>query len=157
MSTPTYYSTSIHTKGLSCTIWPQYTPWPTDRQTEAKQNTGPTEVRNIPTTNVDGMDPKEMVECLPVDEGTVSWINSVVAVERFDFLSFLVVFGLNNPFWSSETITCNNNNWMGQAKRRTTEIPSKAVGGGIFRCFFSKFDKCRPEVVDEFISSVAVD
>ena len=33
ISSPHFYLTSIHTKGLSCTIWPQYTTRQTDRQT----------------------------------------------------------------------------------------------------------------------------
>ena len=45
---------------------------------------------------------------------------------------------------------------MGQAKRRTTKIRHKTVGGGIF-CCFENFDKCRPEVADDVISSVPVD
>ena len=44
----------------------------------------------------------------------------------------------------------------GVGKRRTTKIRSKAIGGGIFGCFFSNFDKCRPEVADDFKSNVAV-
>ena len=35
----------------------------------------------------------------------------------------------------------------------TTKIRPKAI----FRCFFSKFDKCRPEVADDVISSGAID
>ena len=45
---------------------------------------------------------------------------------------------------------------MGQAKRRTTKIRRKAVGGGIFGRF-ANFDKCRPEVAGDLISDVAVD
>ena len=46
---------------------------------------------------------------------------------------------------------------VGQAKRRTTKIRHKAVGGGIFDCFFSNFEKCRPEVADVVVSGVAVE
>ena len=31
ISSPHSYSTSIHTAGLCCTVWPQYTMWQTDR------------------------------------------------------------------------------------------------------------------------------
>ena len=34
MSAPHSYSTSIHTIGLACTVWPQYTTRQTDRQTD---------------------------------------------------------------------------------------------------------------------------
>ena len=43
---------------------------------------------------------------------------------------------------------------VGQAKRSTIKIRPKAVGGGIFSCFFSEG---RPVVDDDVISSVAVD
>ena len=42
-----------------------------------------------------------------------------------------------------------------QAKRSTTKIRPKAVGGGI-SAVFSNFDKCRSEA-DDVIYSVAVD
>ena len=43
---------------------------------------------------------------------------------------------------------------MGQAKRRTTPIRSKAVGCSIFGRF-SSFNKCRSEVAGDFISGEA--
>ena len=43
-----------------------------------------------------------------------------------------------------------------QAKRSTTKIRPKAVGGGI-SAVFSNFDKCRSEEADDVIYSVAVD
>ena len=44
----------------------------------------------------------------------------------------------------------------GAGKRRTTKIRPKAVGGGIFGCYLN-FDKCRPEVADDVVSSAAID
>ena len=44
----------------------------------------------------------------------------------------------------------------GQAKRRTTKIRPKPLEGSIFGCFWN-FDKCRPEVADDVISSIPVE
>ena len=47
-------------------------------------------------------------------------------------------------------------NWWGQAKRCTTKIQPKAVGGSIYQPF-SNFDNFRPEVDSEIISGVVID
>ena len=47
-------------------------------------------------------------------------------------------------------------NWLGQARRRTTTIrpkPSEAA----FSAVFSNFNKCRPKVIGDVISGLAVD
>ena len=46
---------------------------------------------------------------------------------------------------------------MGQVKRHATKIRPKAVGGVNLGRIFPNFDKCRPEVVDDVMSRVAVD
>ena len=45
---------------------------------------------------------------------------------------------------------------MAKAKRRTTKIQPKAVGGGIVGRY-SNFDKCLSQSAGDFISSVAVE
>ena len=37
ISSPHSYSTSIHTFGLSCTVWPQYTTRQTERESDGKE------------------------------------------------------------------------------------------------------------------------
>ena len=47
--------------------------------------------------------------------------------------------------------------FVGQAKRCTTEIRPPNPPQVTFSDIFSNFDKCRPEVAEDFISSVAVE
>ena len=47
-------------------------------------------------------------------------------------------------------------NLLERAKRSAAKIHPKGVAGGIFCCFFSNIDKCRPEVAGDVRSGVAV-
>ena len=159
--------TSMHTIGLSCTVWPQRTTWQTDTQhtTDSVIRIGRlcysiSSLKPQYHWRKQGMGDRErrQGDYTLTSNSIKTWYPAQWSFTLANYIKWIVQCTVRErSTWVDKAKNKKSTNWWGRQNAAPLKFDKKLLEIAFSPVFFSNFDHCRPQVAEDIIFGVAVE